>query len=139
LEITNDSLKRAQINISKALQKERELNELKSRFVTMASHEFRTPLSTVLSSASLISKYSETQYQEKREKHIDRIKSAVNNLTGILNDFLSLSQMEEGKTQNKPVYFHLKEFTTEVIDEMKTLLKKDQNIFYKHAGSSDKK
>jgi signal transduction histidine kinase len=137
LEITNDILKKAQVNISKALQKEKELNELKSRFVTMASHEFRTPLSTILSSASLISKYSEGEDQDKREKHIDRIKSAVNNLTGILNDFLSLSQLEEGKAQNKPVNFHLQDFTTGVIEEMKTLLKKDQNIIYKHTGSSD--
>jgi signal transduction histidine kinase len=134
LEITNNSLKKAQVNISKALQKERELNELKSRFVTMASHEFRTPLSTILSSASLISKYVQGDEQDKREKHIDRIKSAVNNLTGILNDFLSLSQLEEGKAQNKPVNFHLHEFTKEVTEEMKTLLKIGQNIIYKHSG-----
>jgi signal transduction histidine kinase len=137
LEITNESLKRAQVNISKALQKEKELNELKSRFVTMASHEFRTPLSTILSSASLISKYVEGEDQTKREKHIDRIKSAVNNLTGILNDFLSLSQLEEGKAQNKPFNFHLQEFTAGVIEEMKTLLKKGQNIIYTHVGSTD--
>jgi signal transduction histidine kinase len=137
LEITNESLKKAQINIGKALQKERELNELKSRFVTMASHEFRTPLSTILSSASLISKYGTGDDQEKREKHIERIKSAVHNLTGILNDFLSLSQLEEGKAQNKPVSFYLQEFTAEVVEEMEDLLKKNQNIIYRHTGSPE--
>jgi signal transduction histidine kinase len=136
LEITNESLKKAQVNITKALQKEKELNELKSRFVTMASHEFRTPLSTILSSASLISKYQESSEQEKREKHIDRIKSAVSNLTNILDDFLSLSQLEEGKAQNKPVIFEVKEFAESISDEMKTLLKKDQSIIYKHSGEA---
>ena len=65
----------------------------------MASHEFRTPLSTILSSASLIGKYTEGDGQEKRVRHITKIKSAVENLTGILNDFLSLSKLEEGKVQ----------------------------------------
>jgi two-component system, LuxR family, sensor kinase FixL len=137
LEITNESLKRAQINISKALQKEKELNELKSRFVTMASHEFRTPLSTILSSASLISKYTITEDQDKRDKHIDRIKSAVSNLTGILNDFLSLSQLEEGKVQIKPVEFNLSVFCEEVIDEMRGLAKKEQRIKYEGHGTKE--
>jgi signal transduction histidine kinase len=134
LEITNDSLKKAQINIGKALRKEKELNELKSRFVTMASHEFRTPLSTILSSASLISKYMIVEDQDKREKHIERIKSAVTNLTGILNDFLSLSQLEEGKAQIKPVEFNLIHFCEEVSDEMRSVAKKDQIIKYEAAG-----
>jgi signal transduction histidine kinase len=137
LEITNDSLKKAQVNISKALQKERELNELKSRFVTMASHEFRTPLSTILSSVSLISKYKDAEEQDKRDKHIERIKSAVHNLTGILNDFLSLSQLEEGKAQNKPVLFNVENFTAGVVEELKALLKKEQVIIYRHEGRNE--
>jgi signal transduction histidine kinase len=137
LEITNDSLKKAQINISKALQKERELNELKSRFVTMASHEFRTPLSTILSSVSLISKYKEAEEQDKRDKHIERIKSSVHNLTGILNDFLSLSQLEEGKAQNKPVLFNFENFTAGVVEELKALLKKEQVIIHEHEGRNE--
>ena len=80
-----------------ALEKEKELNELKSRFLSMASHEFRTPLTTILSSASLIPEYVLTEQQDKRMKHVDRIKSALNNLNDILSDFLSISKIEEGK------------------------------------------
>ncbi|WP_116125434.1 PAS domain-containing sensor histidine kinase [Lewinella sp. IMCC34183] len=82
--------------LERALGKERELNELKSRFLSMASHEFKTPLSTVLSSVELIGLYPETDQQPNRERHIDRIKESVRQLTEVLNDFLYLSQLEQG-------------------------------------------
>ncbi len=134
LEETNRSLYDAQVEIRKALQKEKELHELKSRFVTIASHEFRTPLSTVLSSASLISKYKTTDDDEKRQKHVERIKNAVSHLTTILNDFLSISRIEEGKIYNVPTTFDLNEFTAEVVDEMQGLVKLGQKINYTHTG-----
>ena len=77
LESTNKKLKKAEKDTRMALSKERELNELKSRFVSMASHEFRTPLSSILSSVSLIDKYISANNPEKTVKHIDRIKSSV--------------------------------------------------------------
>ncbi|GAA4436748.1 hypothetical protein GCM10023188_30170 [Pontibacter saemangeumensis] len=132
LEHTNRSLYKAQQEIHKALQKEKELHELKSRFVTIASHEFRTPLSTVLSSASLISKYKGLEDDDKRQKHVDRIKSAVSNLTTILNDFLSISRIEEGKIYNLPTTFNLKAFAQEVVEEMQGFLKEGQHIDYQH-------
>jgi two-component system sensor kinase FixL len=122
--------------VKDALKKEMELNELKSRFVTMASHEFRTPLSAILSSASLISKYSEPKDEEKRIKHINRIKSSVANLTGILNDFLSLSRLEEGKVMNTPAEFDIKDLADDVIEEMPSLSKEDQLIEYNHNGET---
>ncbi|MCX2740404.1 ATP-binding response regulator [Pontibacter anaerobius] len=137
LEHTNRSLEEAQLEISKALQKERELNELKSRFVTIASHEFRTPLSTVLSSASLVSKYKTEQDDDKRQKHVDRIKSAVSNLTTILNDFLSISRIEEGRIYNVPTTFNLVPFASEIVEEMKGYLKEGQKIDYRHSGEND--
>ena len=94
---SNKELDENRKELQELLSKEKELNQLKSRFVSTASHEFRTPLSTILSSASLIGRYTKEDENEKREKHINRIKSAVNHLTGILNDFLSLSKIEEGK------------------------------------------
>jgi hypothetical protein len=120
--------------VKDALKKEIELNELKSRFVTMASHEFRTPLSAILSSVSLISKYNDPKDDDKRLKHVNRIKSSVTNLTGILNDFLSLSRLEEGNIMNTPTNFDIKELTTEVLDEMSSLLKEGQIINPAHFG-----
>ncbi|QCR21487.1 hybrid sensor histidine kinase/response regulator [Pontibacter sp. SGAir0037] len=134
LELTNKSLYEAEQEVRKALQKEKELHELKSRFVTIASHEFRTPLSTVLSSASLISKYKTAEDDEKRNKHVNRIKSAVSNLTSILNDFLSISRIEEGKIYNVPSSFDLEVFSQEVTEDMQGLLKQGQQIKYKHQG-----
>ncbi|KAA3437137.1 hybrid sensor histidine kinase/response regulator [Rufibacter hautae] len=135
LKETNKSLFEAQQEIKKALQKEKDLNELKSRFVTIASHEFRTPLSTVLSSASLIGKYKLTEDDDKRQKHVSRIKSAVSNLTGILNDFLSLSRIEEGKIYNVPTDFDLRAFMEEILDEMQGYIKMGQVIRYHHQGT----
>ena len=134
LERTNRSLFEAEQEVRKALQKEKELNELKSRFVTTASHEFRTPLSTVLSSASLIGRYTTTEEDSKRQKHVERIKSSVSNLTVILNDFLSISRIEEGKIYNIPVTFDLRALANEVIDEMQGYLKHGQKIIFQHAG-----
>lgn len=135
LERTNKSLFEAEQEVRKALEKEKELNELKSRFVTTASHEFRTPLSTVLSSASLIGRYTSTEDDSKRQKHVERIKSSVSNLTVILNDFLSMSRIEEGKIYNTPVLFDLQVLATEVKDEMQGYLKQGQQIHYKHSGA----
>jgi signal transduction histidine kinase len=101
----------------------------------MASHEFRTPLSTVLSSISLLAKYSTTEDQPKRDKHIDRIKSSVKTLTDILNEFLSLGKIEEGKVDVKPDKFDLTEFVSNTINEMNVLLKQGQKIQYNHIGT----
>ena len=117
-----------------ALEKEKDLNELKSKFVSLASHEFRTPLSTILSSANLTSKYETTEDQPKREKHIERIISNVNNLTDILNDFLSVGKIEEGKIQIRYSEFDLQEFTSGIINEMNSVVKTGQHIIYEHKG-----
>jgi two-component system sensor kinase FixL len=122
--------------VKDALKKEMELNELKSRFVTMASHEFRTPLSAILSSASLISKYNDPKDEEKRIKHINRIKSSVVNLTGILNDFLSLSRLEEGKEMVSPVAFDIKELSDDAMEEIDPVLKEKQIVEYNHYGET---
>jgi signal transduction histidine kinase len=100
----------------------------------MASHEFRTPLSTILSSISLLSKYHTTEDQPRRDKHIDRIKSSVKNLTDILNEFLSLGKIEEGKVDVKLDEFNLKEFIKSIINEMSVLLQVNQKIDFKYTG-----
>lgn len=128
LKETNAKQQQAEAEVRKALEKEKELNELKSRFVTLASHEFRTPLSTILSSVSLIGKYNESGQNEKAEKHITRIKTAVANLTGILNDFLSLSKLEEGIVSNNPSLFSLEDLCQEIIEELTPMLNSNQHL-----------
>ncbi|WP_158618312.1 sensor histidine kinase [Chitinophaga lutea] len=126
--------KQAENELRLALEKERELNELKSRFVSLASHEFRTPLSTILSSTFLVSRYKRAEEQEQREKHTQRIVSSVNMLTDILNDFLSVGKIEEGKIQVRYADFDVKQHVTNIIAEMQGLRKAQQLVEYHHEG-----
>lgn len=134
-QILKEALQRledSQIELSEALDKERQLNEIKSRFVSMASHEFRTPLSTVLSSASLLSKYTREEEQEQRNRHIGKIKNSVKHLNDILEDFLNLGKLDEGKVSVHLNSFCLKEFIQETGDELKGLLKPGQQVVHQH-------
>lgn len=126
--------KKAETELRSALKKEKELNELKSRFVSMASHEFRTPLSAVLSSAYLVSKYVKSEEQPQREKHIQRIVSSVTSLTEILNDFLSVGKIEEGNMLPNFATLDIKDNMNEVTHDVQHLLKKGQQISYTHQG-----
>jgi PAS domain S-box-containing protein len=130
LEVSKDEL-------TKALSKEKDLSDLKSRFVSMASHEFRTPLSTILSSASLVGKYTETEEQEKRDKHVHRIKSSVNNLTNLLNEFLSIGKMEDGKIRANNVNFNVKEMIAALCTDMEAISQPGQQIIYTHSGNGE--
>lgn len=132
-----ESLKQSQTELKEALAKEKQLNELKTRFVSMASHEFRTPLTTILSSATLISKYPNTEDVDKRAKHIGRIKDAVDHMNELLEDFLSLGRLEENKMEVNPVSFNPGEFLEEVVEELKTICKPGQQILYHYDGSGN--
>lgn len=121
-------LRKSQEELKKALAKEQEVNELKSRFVSMASHEFRTPLATILSSVSLIEKYEKPEYAERRNKHIKRIKSNVHSLNGILDDFLSLSKLEEGKINLHIEPIKLMEMLSDLKEEMNLQTRPGQHI-----------
>ena len=134
LQDTMEILEKSRDDLENALSKEKELSDLKTRFVSMASHEFRTPLSTILSSASLVAKYVLSEEQDKRDKHIQRIRSAVSNLTDILNEFLSIGRLEEGKIQVNMSEFNLKDQAQLVCNEMQTILKPGQYIQYTHRG-----
>ena len=129
-----EKLEESQTELHIALDKEKHLNEIKSRFVSMASHEFRTPLSAVLSSAALLSKYIKEEDQEKRNKHIDRIKDSVKHLNDILEDFLSLGKLDEGGISTDPTEFNLPEMITETLSEVKVVLKPGQKINFKYEG-----
>jgi PAS domain S-box-containing protein len=134
LELKKEVIKRknAEYKMKESLRKERELNELKTKFLSLVSHEFKTPLSGILSSTTLLAKYTETSQQEKRDKHIKTIKSKVKYLDNILNDFLSVERLESGKVNYKFSNFPLSKVLNEVIYDANMMLKMGQKINYPH-------
>lgn len=136
LQHTVNELQRAKEIVSLSLEKEKELGQLKSRFVSMASHEFRTPLSAIQLSASLIDRYSEPVKIPNIQKHVGKIKNAVGNLTTILNDFLSLEKLEAGKVEPFFSRFDMVNLAEEITEEMQLMAKQNQNIIYQHTGTA---
>jgi two-component system, LuxR family, sensor kinase FixL len=124
------ALESAKEQISNSLESEKELNQLKSRFISMASHEFRTPLSTIQLSASLIDKYAESAGIVEISKHVSKIKASVTGLTAILNNFLQIEKLESGKVEANFSNFDLMELATDITEEMQTLAKTNQKIYY---------
>lgn len=121
-------LEKTKNNLDESLKREMEANSLKSKFVSIASHEFRTPLSTMLSSLVLVEKYHERDEPEKMRKHIERIRSSINVLTEILNDVLSLNKLEEGKVIPRPSYFEALPYFQNLVTELSLILKPSQKI-----------
>lgn len=132
---TIKALEKSKEKVSVTLEKEKTLNKLKNRFLSMASHEFRTPLSTVHLSASLIEKYAEPIENANIIKHTGKIINAVTNLTTVLNDFLYIEQLEVGKVEAKVTCFDLVQLAEEITEEMQLLAKGKQQIKYQHYGS----
>jgi two-component system, LuxR family, sensor kinase FixL len=130
-------LLKAQRQLQEALSKEKELNQLKSSFITTVSHEFRTPLASILSSAALIASYSQESQLEKRLVHVDKIKKAANNLTGLLNDVLSLSKVEEGLVMVQSEPFDVVDICHQIINELSPLFKTNQEIKFTYSLSND--
>lgn len=126
-EALND-LEKSRDELEKSWKKEKELHEMKSRFVSMASHEFRTPLTTILSSVSLLSKYTGEEQEELRLKHIKRIKNSVFTLTDTLNDVLSLGKLDEGKVEVQIETIRVHDFIHSSLDDIDALLKPNQKF-----------
>ncbi|KAA2222914.1 PAS domain-containing sensor histidine kinase [Chryseobacterium sp. ES2] len=118
-----------------SLEKEKDLNKMKSRFVSMASHEFRTPLSSMQLSAVLIEKYLQASDNIQILKHLHKIKNAIASLNSILNDFLSLEKLDTGIVKPHYDLFDIVKFSEELTEEMQLITKEDQIIIYQHAGS----
>ncbi len=123
--------------VDTALEKEKALNLLKSRFISTASHEFRTPLATIMSSVSLAGRYAETLDKNNMIKHIERVKKSVNHLTEILNDLLSLDKLEEGGLMAHPEYISVDAFVMTVIDEMRPITKPGQRILFQGLSNQE--
>ena len=132
--------KRAEIEsqVRLAFEKEKELNEMKSRFVSMASHEFRTPLAGILSSASLIQRYNEQDENPKISKHVNNIKNAVKSLTSILNDFLSLDKLEQGAIGAHPVQINLYKMIDDIEASLLSMTPDEYEVVYEN-NSEDRK
>lgn len=127
-------VKRAEKDLRVSLEKERELNALKSRFVSMASHEFRTPLSTILSSVDLIGRYNDGPNSGKIQRHVAKVRSKVRELTVMLNDLLSLEKLEQGQVQCVPEEFDIVDLCIEVLEEMRDMAKPGQEFHFDHGG-----
>lgn len=134
---TISKLEEAKDQISSALEIEKELGQLKSRFLSMASHEFRTPLSTIQLSASLIGKYVDGKQMPEVEKHVGKIKSSVAGLTAILNNFLQLEKLDNGKIIANTSEFSITQLAADILDEMQLLANGRQTITYRHIGDED--
>ncbi|WP_264520875.1 PAS domain-containing sensor histidine kinase [Flavobacterium sp. N1994] len=132
---TIKALEKSKEKVSATLEKEKTLSKLKNRFLSMASHEFRTPLSTAQLSASLIEKYAEPLENANITKHAGKIINAVTNLTTVLNDFLYIEQLEIGRVKTNITYFDLKKLGEEITEEMQLLAKGQQQIHFTHNGT----
>jgi PAS domain S-box-containing protein len=130
LEEENIKRIKAENKTKEALKKEKELNELKTRFLSLVSHEFKTPLSGILTSTMLLGKYKITEQQEKRDKHLKTITNKVHYLNNILNDFLSIEKFETGNIQYKCNEFLISKVVNEVVYNANMLLKEGQIINY---------
>ena len=128
-------LKLAEKSVREALEAEKELNALKSRFVSMASHEFRTPLSTIMSSVDLIARYSDGPQRDKVERHVSKIRGKVRELTTMLNDFLSLDKLEQGMVRCTASEVDVVHLCIELVEELRSLTKPGQEIIYDHEGT----
>jgi PAS domain S-box-containing protein len=118
--ISRDITARKQVEqeIRRALTRERELNELKSRFISMTSHEFRTPMSTILLSAEMLENYSQFLTEEKRQKHFRRLKTAIAHIIYLLDDVSLLGQVEGGQAKLSLELVHLEELCRDLIEEI---------------------
>ena len=110
--------KQAEEDIRRTLEQEKKLNELKSRFVTMASHEFRTPLASILSSSELLEHYSHKWGEDKKFRHLYRIQSSVKHMTDLLNDVLLLGKVDAGKVKINPTKINLVQFCQDLVEEV---------------------
>jgi PAS domain S-box-containing protein len=131
--LRNVELEKTVAKLKVSLNKEKELNHLKTNFITLASHEFKTPLSVILSSTELLVKYSDLQNFTKRDEHAIKIKTMINHLNGMLDDLLTLENIESGKIHPKFKEFDFSKWIKEIIKSTKPFLKKNQKLKFKNS------
>lgn len=124
------SRKQAEEAIGKALQKEQELNELKTRFISMASHEFRTPLSSILLYTELLKNYGHAWTEKERDETFQRIQASVETMTELMDGVLTIGQIEEAKQVLKPTLLSLSCLIEDVIAQIKLISCGQCDIFF---------
>ncbi|UKB86016.1 PAS domain-containing sensor histidine kinase [Chryseobacterium sp. MEBOG06] len=132
------TLEKSKEETSISLEKEKDLNRMKSRFVSMASHEFRTPLSSMQLSVVLIEKYLQISDSDQILKHLHKIRNTITCLNAILNDFLSLEKLDIGILKPYNESFDIVQFSKELTEEMQLTTKENQIIIYQHTGAYSK-
>lgn len=125
---------RAEAEIHRALAKEKELNELKSHFISTTSHEFRTPLSSILSSAELLEHYGHKWVEQKKIEHLHRIQTSAESMTQLLDDVLLVNQVEAGKLEFKPAPLNLLQFCRDLAEEMQLIAEAKHTINFVSQG-----
>lgn len=128
--------KQAEAEIRSALLQAQELNELKSRFVWMVSHEFRNPLNSILASTQILERYGEQWSQEKKQEFFERIKIGVKKMTELLDDVLVIGEAEGGELEVKPIPFDLEKFSQYLVEEMKLSTGTQHAIAFVSEGQS---
>src|SRR4028118_125741 len=126
---------RLEEELRNALAKEKELGEFKSSIISVVSHEYRTPLATILSSAELLENYSHKWTEDKKQRHFQRIQSSVHHLTQLVSDVLVLSKAEAGKLEFNPVPLDLVAFCRELVEELQLTTKTQHSISFVYLGS----
>lgn len=132
-----ERVKERTLELINSLNREKELSAMRRHFFSMASHEFKTPLTNILTSTSLLESYNnEGKLAEKRAKHINRITSSSQHLVEMVNDFLAAEKIEQGKTDIVFEWFNVRKFIKAVTEQMESCLKKGQSLVYTHSGDS---
>jgi len=109
--------KRAEAEFQKALQQEKDLGELKTNFVSVVSHEFRTPLGVILSAADILESYFDRLRPEQRRDHLQDIRHATNQMSSLMEEVLLLGRVESGKMECRPAEMNLADFCSRLVDE----------------------
>jgi signal transduction histidine kinase len=122
--------------LRQALVKEKELSSLKSNIISVVSHEYRTPLSTILSSTELLEYYGDKWTKEKKQLHFQRIQSAVHHLTRLVNDVLVLNKTETGTLPFKPFPLDLLVLCRKLVAELELTINTQHQILFKSQGLS---
>ncbi len=134
LQKTVDQLERSQEELRQSLEKEKELSELKSRFITMASHEFRTPLATIFSSSDLLKSFGHKFSEERKLQHLNKIQTQVKNMTLLMEDVLFMGKVEAGKLTLNITTFNLEVFCREIIDEISIADRRKHKLLFESRG-----